>query len=207
MSAHAWRTRIVGHGEEAPDQLLANPANWRIHPKKQQEALSGVLEEVGFVQAVLVNKQTGHLVDGHLRVSLALRDGIDKIPVTYLDLSLAEEALVLATLDPLSGLAATDSAQLEALLSEVGTGSAAVQEMLAEMATNAGIVPGDFSSLEDLPSDDNQSIVQMTFTMTPAQRSIVKAALEKAKGAGAKGGESPNENGNALAMICEAYGG
>ena len=29
----AWRNRIIGTGEEAPDQLLANPANWRIHPK------------------------------------------------------------------------------------------------------------------------------------------------------------------------------
>jgi len=29
----AWRSRIVGEGEEAPDQLLANPDNWRVHPK------------------------------------------------------------------------------------------------------------------------------------------------------------------------------
>ena len=33
-----WRNRIVGHGEEAPDQLLANALNWRINPKAQQEA-------------------------------------------------------------------------------------------------------------------------------------------------------------------------
>lgn len=31
-----WRNRITVSGEEAPDQLLANPANWRIHPKAQQ---------------------------------------------------------------------------------------------------------------------------------------------------------------------------
>ena len=37
-TATAWRNRIVGHGEEAPDQLLANPKNWRIHPKAQQDA-------------------------------------------------------------------------------------------------------------------------------------------------------------------------
>ncbi len=39
----AWRNRITGAGEEAPDQLLANPANWRIHPKAQQDALAGAL--------------------------------------------------------------------------------------------------------------------------------------------------------------------
>lgn len=29
--ARRWRNRIVGHGEEAPDQLLANPMNFRVH--------------------------------------------------------------------------------------------------------------------------------------------------------------------------------
>jgi hypothetical protein len=41
--ATAWRNRITGSGQEAPDQLLANPANWRIHPKAQQDALAGAL--------------------------------------------------------------------------------------------------------------------------------------------------------------------
>jgi hypothetical protein len=57
--ATGWRNRITGSGEEAPDQLLANPANWRIHPKAQQNALAGALDAVGWVQQVLVNRRTG----------------------------------------------------------------------------------------------------------------------------------------------------
>src|SRR5690606_4570024 len=57
--ARNWQNRIVGSGEEAPDQLLANPANWRIHPQAQQDALAGVLSEVGWVQQVIVNQRTG----------------------------------------------------------------------------------------------------------------------------------------------------
>jgi type V secretory pathway adhesin AidA len=34
-----WRNRIVGSGTEDPEKLLANPKNWRIHPKAQREAL------------------------------------------------------------------------------------------------------------------------------------------------------------------------
>ena len=49
-SATTWRNRITGSGEEAPDQLLANPANWRIHPKAQQDALAGAIDAVGWVQ-------------------------------------------------------------------------------------------------------------------------------------------------------------
>jgi hypothetical protein len=71
----ARRNRIVASGEEAPDQLLANPANWRIHPKAQQDALSGALDAVGWVQQVLVNRRSGFVVDGHARVALALSRG------------------------------------------------------------------------------------------------------------------------------------
>jgi hypothetical protein len=77
----AWRNRITGTGEEAPDQLLANPANWRIHPKAQQDALAGALDEVGWVQQVLVNRRSGFVVDGHARVTLALSRGEATVPV------------------------------------------------------------------------------------------------------------------------------
>jgi len=91
-----WRSRIVGHGEESPDQLLANPRNWRVHPKAQQDALAVVLDQVGWVQDVIVNQRTGHVVDGHLRVSLAISRNEPTIPVVYIDLDPEEEALVLA---------------------------------------------------------------------------------------------------------------
>jgi ParB-like chromosome segregation protein Spo0J len=138
-SATAWRNRIIGHGEEAPDQLLANPRNWRIHPKAQQDALAGVLDQVGWVQDVIVNQQTGHVVDGHARVAIAISRQEPSVPVVYVDLSEDEEALILATLDPLSAMAATDREQLSELLAEISTGDAAVQAMLDQLA--ASITP------------------------------------------------------------------
>lgn len=135
-----WRSRIVGHGEEAPDQLLANPLNFRVHPKAQQDALAGVLDEVGWVQDVIVNQRTGHLIDGHLRVSLAISKDEPMVPVVYVDLDEHEERLILATIDPLSAMAATDSVKLDELLREVITGDAAVQAMLSDLAESAGIL-------------------------------------------------------------------
>lgn len=41
--ATPWRNRIVGHEDVAPDQLLANPKNYRRHPAAQQKAMGGVL--------------------------------------------------------------------------------------------------------------------------------------------------------------------
>ncbi len=143
----SWRNRIVGTGEEAPDQLLANPSNWRIHPKPQQEALSDALEEVGWIQQVVVNRRTGHLIDGHLRATLAMRNNEATVPVLYVDLDEREEALALATLDPISAMAAADKAKLDELLRDVDTGSAALQEMLAGLAAQTPF--GDTSTDRD----------------------------------------------------------
>lgn len=136
-----WRNRIVGYGEEQPEQLLANPRNFRIHPKAQQEALLGVMREVGVVDDVIVNQQTGFVVDGHLRVALAISEHQPTVPVKYVDLTEQEEALILATFDPIAAMAATDKAQLDALLREVQSGEAGVQAMLAELAEKAGLYP------------------------------------------------------------------
>ncbi len=139
----AWRNRITRYSDEAPDQLLANPSNWRTHPSSQAEALVGVLGDVGIVQNVIANERTGYLVDGHLRVMEALKAGQPTIPVTWVDLSPEEEALILATLDPLSAMAGVDSAALDALLRDVATDSPAVAAMLDALAQRAGIVEGE----------------------------------------------------------------
>ncbi|MDF1565308.1 MAG: ParB/RepB/Spo0J family partition protein [Deltaproteobacteria bacterium] len=138
-SKPAFPNRIVGSGEEDPEQILANPLNWRIHPEFQQDALKGLLSEVGWVQQVVVNKRTGHLVDGHLRVMLALREHISAVPVVYVDLSEAEEKKILATLDPIAALAGSDAANLHALLEDIETGDAAVMQLLEDTAEKAGL--------------------------------------------------------------------
>jgi hypothetical protein len=137
----AWRNRIVGEGEQPASQFIANPANWRVHPQNQRDAMRGALNEVGWVQRVIVNRQTGYLVDGHERVWQALQNGDAPVPYVEVDLSPEEEAYVLATLDPLSAMAAADREQLDALLHEVQSGEASVQAMLAELAEREGVVP------------------------------------------------------------------
>jgi DNA modification methylase len=117
----ALKSRIVGEGTEAPDQLLANPENFRRHPKPQQEALEAALSELGWIQRVIVNERTGHIIDGHLRVELALRRDEPEVPVLYVDLTENEERIALATLDPISGLAYHDEQQLEELLAAITT--------------------------------------------------------------------------------------
>lgn len=138
-AAIGWRNRIVSHGSEEPSQLLAHPSNWRIHPKNQQDALSGVLNEIGWIQSVIVNQRTGFVIDGHLRVALAISHNEPEIPVVYVDLSDEEEALALASIDPISAMAATDKELLDSLLRDVSSADAGVQQMLSDLAEKNGL--------------------------------------------------------------------
>ncbi len=139
----AWRSRIVGSGVEDAATLLANPKNWRLHPPAQREALGGVLDKVGWVQNVVVNQRTGFLVDGHLRVEMAKAAG-ESVPVLYVDLTEEEEALVLATMDPISAQAEKDEKKLNALLVELRTSELgqnlgpSLDSLLAELTGGAG---------------------------------------------------------------------
>jgi ParB-like chromosome segregation protein Spo0J len=133
VTAPTWRNRITGSGEEAPDQLLANPANWRIHPKAPQDALAGALDQVGWVQQVLVNRRSGFVVDGHARVALALSRGEPSVPVLYVDLEPEEEALILATLDPIGAMAGRDEEKLRALLADVVVDDAGLLALLGDL--------------------------------------------------------------------------
>jgi len=144
-----YKNRIIGSGEESLDDILFNPRNWRIHPLSQQDALKGVLEEVGWVQQVIINKRTGNLIDGHLRCQLAAREGNKTIPVLYVDIDEAEEELVLATLDPIAGLAATDKAKLEQLFQDINSDNVNVQKLISEIAEKEGLL-GELPTLDEL---------------------------------------------------------
>jgi len=160
VNGTVWQNRIVGYGEEDPAQLVANPRNVRIHPREQQDALSGVLESVGVVQNVLVNQSTNTLVDGHMRVMLAMRAGQPTIPVTYVNLTPQEEALILASFDPISAMAATDDELLAELLAEIDTDNLAVRAFLSDLAEDRGIDAPEFtlSNLQDRGDFDKKPL-------------------------------------------------
>jgi len=134
----SWRNRIVGYGSKPADQFTANPLNWRIHPQHQREAVAASLRALGWVDVAIENATTGNLIDGHERVWQALQNGGD-VPYITVELTPEEEALALATLDPLTNMAGTDGAKLDELLQQVQTDEAAIQAMLAGLAEEAGL--------------------------------------------------------------------
>jgi DNA modification methylase len=134
-----WRSRIVDRGTADPRDLLPHPMNHRQHPVSQRDHLRAAIREVGFVRSVTVNRTTGHVLDGHLRLDLALEDKEPLIDVEWVELSEAEERLVLASMDQITAGAEIDPVKLDALLQEVQASEPDLQRLLAGMATDAGL--------------------------------------------------------------------
>lgn len=177
--------------------FLANPLNWRIHPDFQQQALSGVLDEVGWIDEVTVNQRTGRVVDGHLRVTLALRVGEDEpVPYRSVDLSEEEEAEVLATKDPIAALAGSDPDQFAEVLERFNTGDAALQQMLEEMSYDQemrALLAGDDAEPHVVLGDPKKQIAVILFIdqVATLEQAIQFADIEN--------------RGKAITAICQAY--
>jgi hypothetical protein len=131
------RDRIKELRRVRADELRPNPRNWRLHPPAQQDALRGVLAEVGYADALLARELadgTLMLIDGHLRAETT-PDAV--VPVLILDVDEQEADKILLTHDPLAGMAAVSEQHLQELLAEVQTESAAVRSMLNTIGRSA----------------------------------------------------------------------
>jgi len=131
------RDRIKELRRVPASRLRPNPKNWRVHPRSQQDALRGVLAEVGYADALIARELPDgslELIDGHLRAETTPDQ---EVPVLVLDVDQQEAAKLLALLDPLAGLAETNQDALAELLSEVETESRAVKEVLDQMLASS----------------------------------------------------------------------
>ena len=129
----ALNDRIVELRRVPASELKPHPENWRVHPQAQQQALAGVIEQVGIADAVLAYEPTpGELVliDGHLRRE-TLGDTV--VPVLVTDLTEDEARLVLATHDPLAAMATQDDYLLRSLLDSVDSDNEQVSAFLLQL--------------------------------------------------------------------------
>ncbi|NQT39832.1 MAG: ParB N-terminal domain-containing protein [Planctomycetes bacterium] len=131
------RDRIKELRRVKAGELRPHPKNWRTHPESQQDALRGVLAEIGYADALIARELPDgslQLIDGHLRAQITPEM---EVPVLVVDLDDDETAKLLVLLDPLASLAETDAALLSELVAQVETENEAVgavlERMLAEL--------------------------------------------------------------------------
>jgi len=182
-----WRNRIVEVAEVPPDDLVANPANWRSHPKEQRDALAAALDEVGWVAQVMVNRRPGNLVDGHLRVDLALARGEPTVPVVYIDVSEEEERLILATFDPIAAMAEAEATQLKALLDGLDPADEGLRAMLDDLGRAHGLdallpsldIPDDVLPLPEKPYVESGDLFRLGDHMLACADALNREAVAR----------------------------
>ena len=134
------RDRIKELRRVKASELIPNPKNWRTHPDEQREVLVDLLGKHGYV-APLLARETPEglmLLDGHARRELT-PDAV--VPVAVLDITEEEEAMILATFDPVTALAEADAEVLGALLQGMQTESEAVAGLLEKIAVEEKLLP------------------------------------------------------------------
>lgn len=134
-----WKSRVVGRGDVDPRKLKDHPLNWRLHPETQQRVMRDAIESVGVIADIIVNKTTGHILDGHARKQLAIANEEETVGVLYVELTEDEERLALAMYNPLAELAATDPEKLNELLGLVDRQGGPLDDLLAELEEKASV--------------------------------------------------------------------
>jgi hypothetical protein len=145
------RDRIKEFRRVQADQLRPHPRNWRTHPPAQQDAMRGVLAQIGYADALLARELPDgslQLLDGHLRAEVTPQA---MVPVLILDVDDREALTLLATLDPLAAMAGADPKILTDLLADVQTDSQAVRALLDQLAEDHPLdADGESKPLDDL---------------------------------------------------------
>ena len=88
------RDRIKELRRVKASQLRPHPQNWRSHPPDQQDALRGVLAEIGYAGALLARELPDgslELIDGHLRAETTPEM---EVPVLIVDRSRSRDGSV-----------------------------------------------------------------------------------------------------------------
>ena len=152
----SWRSRIVGHDRVDPQSLTGHPLNHRLHPQKQRDVVRDSIAQFGFCKSILVNRQTGYIIDGHERVWQALdaqeSDPTVTVDVEYVDLSEDEERAVLAVLDASTEMAEVDQDKLDALLDGIAFESDAIDELIDTLKDDRRVeVVEDGDSVPEVP--------------------------------------------------------
>jgi hypothetical protein len=132
VSDSRWANRIIETVDAEPTVLAAHDENFREHSDFQREAMTGVLDEIGWVGPVIVSKKTGRILDGHMRVELAIERGEKLVPVAYVDVDEDEERKILATFDPLGSLARENRERSSALRDRIQANSETVRDLIAK---------------------------------------------------------------------------
>lgn len=179
--------RIVEYGTLPPSDLKPHPLNARLHPKPQHDALRALLDDVGWVRRVIINRTTGYMLNGHLRREEALAADAAAVPVAYVELDEAEEALILALFDEVAGMAVADRDKLAGIIQTAQADAQPLSHLLQRLALEAGFgqsfdVQPDADDEKTRPADVGAKFGELTLKIPRDQFTAWRDSLYQTVG-------------------------
>ena len=163
----SWQSKVVRHADVAPADLLAHPDNVTIHTVEQQADMERMFKRIGWAASVLVSVNSGRIIDGHMRVAVALNAGATTVPVDYVDLSEEEERKALLYLKRMPSLAGLDRVNLAEVLEQVATLDVDIEAMASAFARSSGLLRQQKLMAEkETPQHMDVTIGTFTFQVT-----------------------------------------
>jgi DNA modification methylase len=153
-----FRNRIIGLRYIKASELVKNPQNHRLHGDEQHGVVRAVLSDIGYAAALIAYQRADGayvLIDGHLRLDLS-PDQL--LPVLLLDVDEAEANKLLATLDPLSAMAGSDGARLEALIATIQTDNPSLRDFLDRLVEQQRTNILNPADLLEAPTDPSEQL-------------------------------------------------
>lgn len=170
-----WADARVGRDPAVdPEQLLANPANPRIHPTRQQKAQYAILSRLGWGADVLVNQRTGRVIDGHMRIALAITHG-QTVPVSYIDVDEKTEREWLAVYDAVGRMAIIDTDMYEDLVADFEDPDPSLAKMFDDIMPST---PDKATAGSDAEASDD-ALNDVVYGMVGWSETVVKASGEE----------------------------
>lgn len=146
-------TNTLEASDESTDSLVGRAAAY--NPRKisdsEMESLRRSMRFFGVVEPIIVNKRSGSIVGGHQRVKAAVAEGIESLPVVWVDLDDPAERQLNIALNRIRGewqdeklavvLSGLDDAGAD--LSLTGFGEAELEALLRPFAADDPLLPKD----------------------------------------------------------------
>lgn len=104
-----------------PKTLGENPRNWKGHPVTQLDGLYAAIKRCGWHDPLLFNLTTNHLMDGHGRREMAIKNGLDVVPVAMGHWTEEEENFILHSKDTLGSQYRIEATRYKSLTELVRT--------------------------------------------------------------------------------------
>lgn len=148
-----------------PNTLDDNPLNWKKHPESQRAGIRASIQTNGWAGALLYNRRTERLLDGHGRKSEAIRQGWDRVPVLVGEWDELTEQRILQTLDPLGSMFTTDPDKLSSLNALVAQSSDYLRKTTADTRKVLEALQGRLQALPEAIEDGRMSASPLPLTM------------------------------------------